>query len=93
MVLARYGVAGKGESEVNVGQLQSCYVLCLSLLSVGGRRLPLSVGGWAGIAKQQTEECTQDSRGGGDDPASSPNQLLSNQYLNAYVVSAHNVNN
>ncbi len=29
------------------------------------RSAPQSPGGWAGIAKQQTEECTQDSRGGG----------------------------
>jgi hypothetical protein len=29
----RYRVAGKGEREVNVGQLKSCYVLWLPLLS------------------------------------------------------------
>jgi hypothetical protein len=46
-----------------VGKLQSCYVLCPPLLFVGGRWPLLSPGGWAGITKQQTEECTQD-RGG-----------------------------
>jgi hypothetical protein len=39
-VLARYRVAGKGKREVNVGQLQSCYILSLSLLAIGGRRPP-----------------------------------------------------
>jgi hypothetical protein len=41
--MARYRVAGKGEREVNVGQLQSCYVLlCLPQVYPPVRWRPLA---------------------------------------------------
>jgi hypothetical protein len=49
------------------------------------RRPPYSLGGWAGIAKQQTEECTQDL------PSSVKPIAETRQPAN--VVGAHNVNN